>query len=166
MDAVTALWIVTWVAIILLFLALGAIVRQMKLLREIVDQQGYTVTEPDVAFAPELVDGRRRVVVAATATCPRCLVILQCALSVVAEGRERAVVLTPDDAADLPPEVTAELDVVTSAQEWQKISHLPPPQLLLVEADGRVTERLSPPDYDTARQALLTWLPATHDSWK
>ncbi|SES41615.1 hypothetical protein [Actinokineospora terrae] len=126
----TAFLVITWVAIVVLFLGLAAVLREVRLLRAVVgrDAGGFSGAA-DIELGPRFAG---RVVLAADTGCPLC--------REVAERLTDAVLLThePASAWDVG------LDVVSDREAWRAVSHLAPPVLMSVGADG-VVRRVSLP---------------------
>ena len=167
MSPVTALWIVTWLAIVLLFLAVGAITRELRLLRERIDAagsttDGYVAHPPDITFDPAVVPPG--VVVAGDADCPLCLVVADLAARRVRAGADRPTLLTHQSLDEWPAQVVRDLRPVRAQDQWREVAHLTPPALMRVAADGRVTELSLPLTEAAALEVLDRWLtPAHHD---
>src|SRR2546429_8202314 len=96
MSPIIAYHVLVWVAIIVLFCALAAVMREVRLLRGIVlrDGKGFTAARPEITLGPGFADGRARIVLAADTGCPLCVAATE-RLSQRAPG---ATVLTHEDA--------------------------------------------------------------------
>jgi hypothetical protein len=165
MSPTVALWIVTWVAIVVLFLAVGAVLREVRLLRVLVTRDtGFSATAPDLRLDPEVVGGRDRIVLASDSGCPLCgAVASRLAARAVADGA-RPVLLTYEDPATWPEPIRTVFTVVSHRTAWQKIAHLAPPVLMAVAADGTVRQLGLPVDEGSAEQMLDKWMTTTN--WK
>jgi hypothetical protein len=135
MSPIIAYHVLVWVAIVVLFCALAAVMREVRLLRGIVLQggKGFTAARPEITLGPEFADDRTRIVLAADTGCPLCL-------SATERLRQRApgaTVLTHEDVAAWDG-LADGLDVVRDRESWRAISHLAPPVLMRVDGTGRV----------------------------
>ncbi|WP_189171581.1 hypothetical protein [Pilimelia anulata] len=164
----TALWIVTWVAIVLLFLAVGAVARELRLLRERLDtaasaSDGYVAHPPAITLDPAVVPAGG-VVIAADVDCPLCAVVADLAVRRVRAGATPPALLTHQSPDEWPAEVVRALRLVRSDTQWREVAHLTPPAVMRVAGDGRVTELVLPSTEAAAREVLGRWLvPAGHD---
>ncbi|WP_018680410.1 hypothetical protein [Actinokineospora enzanensis] len=144
MSPSTAFLVITWAAIILLFLGLAAVLREVRMLRAQLarDSGGFSAAAPDLLLGARFAG---RVVLAGDSGCPLCVA--------VARRAKEAVVLTHES-----PEVwESGLDVVSDREAWRVVSHLSPPVLMLVGADGRVTRLLLPVREEQVDEALAEW---------
>ncbi|WP_026422692.1 hypothetical protein [Actinokineospora inagensis] len=144
MSALTAFLVITWAAIVVLFLGLAAVLREVRLLRATVarDPGGFTAAEPDIDLGERFAG---KVVLAADSGCPLCVA--------VARRLTDAVLLTHEPASvwDVP------LDVVTDRAAWRLVSHLAPPVLMLVGSDGRVRRMVLPVRVEQVDDVLDDW---------
>ena len=165
MSPNVALWIVTWVAIVVLFLAVGAVLREVRLLRVLVTRDtGFAAAAPDIRLFPELVGGQDRIVLASDSGCPLCgAVASRLAARAVADGA-RPVLLTYEDPDTWPEPIRSAFTVVSDQTAWQKIAHLSPPVLMAVTADGTVRQLGLPVDEGSAEQMLDKFMTTTN--WK
>ncbi|MEU5696212.1 hypothetical protein [Actinosynnema sp. NPDC020468] len=144
MSASTAFDVITWAAILLLFLGLAAVLREVRLLRAVVarDAGGFTAAPPDLVLGPRFAG---RVVLAADSGCPLCVA--------VSRRLPGAVLLTHE-----PESVwTTPLEVVRDREAWRVVSHLAPPVLMLVGADGRVARLVLPVREEQVDEVLDEW---------
>ncbi|WP_239574941.1 hypothetical protein [Actinokineospora baliensis] len=139
----TAFLVITWVAIVLLFLGLAAVLREVRLLRAIVgrDQGGYEA-QADIVLGEKFAG---RVVLAADTGCSLC--------HAVADRLTDAVVLTHEVASTWD----IGLEVVTDREAWRAVSHLAPPVLMLVGSDGRVQRISLPVRAEQVDEVLDEW---------
>ena len=151
MSPTLAFHIITWVAILVLFLALAAVLREVRLLRGMVlrDTHGYAATGPDTVLGPRFAG---RVVLAADTGCPLCVA----AAERVAALAPRSVLLTHE-----PPSAWdgrgAGLEVVADREAWRAVAHLSPPVLMRVDTAGRVTALVLPTRVSEVDEALREW---------
>ncbi|GLW89783.1 hypothetical protein [Actinokineospora globicatena] len=140
----TAFLVITWVAIVVLFLGLAAVLREVRLLRATVarDPGGFASAGAEIDLGARFAG---RVVVAADTGCPLCREVV---------GRlTGAVVLThePAEAWD------TELEVVSDREAWRAVSHLAPPVLMLVGTNGVVRRVALPARAGQVDEVLDDW---------
>ncbi|PPK67193.1 hypothetical protein V5P93_003531 [Actinokineospora auranticolor] len=144
MSPITAFHVITWAAIVLLFLGLGAVLREVRLLRAAVarDPAGYTATRPDLVLGPRFAG---RVVLAADSGCPLCVA--------VARELRDGVLLTHES----PEAWDTALQVVRDREAWRGVAHLSPPVLMLVDGTGRVSRMALPVRETQVAEILAEW---------
>ncbi|MGP3947157.1 hypothetical protein [Streptomyces sp. 7N604] len=142
MSATLALVILSWIAIVILYLALAAVLREVRMLRRRLDERAGTAVPPaELVLPPSFVEriaepGRERTVLVADAGCPLC----RHAAAVLAEMATpdfRPVLLTyepPERWSSLPDA----LELVQDRDAWSSLAHLSPPVLLTVGTDGTI----------------------------
>ncbi|MEV5778503.1 hypothetical protein AB0L49_46135 [Streptomyces antimycoticus] len=142
MSATLALVVLSWIAIVVLYLALAAVLREVRVLRRRLDERAATAAAPPelqlpASFVERIAEpGRERTVLVADAGCPLC----QHAAAVLADRATeefRPVLLTyepPERWSSLPDAV----ELVQDRDAWSSLAHLSPPVLLTVGADGTV----------------------------
>ncbi|MFE5125102.1 hypothetical protein [Streptomyces sp. NPDC056669] len=142
MSATLALVILSWIAIVILYLALAAVLREVRMLRRQLDERAAGAAPPaELVLPPSFVErvaepGRERTVLVADATCPLC----RHAAAVLAERATpdfRPVLLTyepPERWSSLPDGV----ELVQDSEAWSSLAHLTPPVILTVGTDGTV----------------------------
>jgi len=159
MELQTALFVVTWAAIVLLYLGLAAVLRELRLLRQRVAEEtasGTQFKESAIRLPAELTAGRPRVVVAAESGCPLCRVVLH-ELGVAATAwAVRPILLTYEPATQWS-DVSAGFDLVRDDRAWSAIAHLSPPALMLVDANGLVKRIKLPANEQDVRTTLDAW---------
>src|SRR4051812_38187025 len=113
MSPTLAMWIVTWAAIAVLFLAVGAVLREVRLLRALITRDaGFAATAPDLRLDPGVVQGRDNIVLASDSGCPLCAAVAsRLAARAVAEGA-RPVLLTYEEPTTWPEEIRSVFTVV------------------------------------------------------
>lgn len=126
--------IITWVAILVLFLGLAAVLREIRLLRNEVRRspEAFAAAPPELLLGPRFAGRGRRIVLAADSGCPLCHAVLDRLLA-LAPG---SVLLTHEPEA-LWAKVSGQLEVVSDGEVWRAVSHLSPPVLMLVDGTGR-----------------------------
>ncbi|MFB9908568.1 hypothetical protein [Allokutzneria oryzae] len=142
MSAELAFDLITWAAIVVLFLGLAATLREVRLLRAIVlrNPDGFAAAQPDLTLGGAFADGTSRPVVAAVDSgCPLCLNVV----SELAERAPGATLLTHESPA-VWSEVADGLRVISDREAWRAISHLSPPVLMNVDGAG-VVRRMTLP---------------------
>ncbi|MGW3962390.1 hypothetical protein ACWED2_21400 [Amycolatopsis sp. NPDC005003] len=151
MTPSTALTLLTWAAIILLFFGLAAVLREVRLLRGMVARSadGFAAAPPELVLGPRFAG---RIVAAVDSGCPLCLTVVERLAGLGAE----ATLLTHE-----PPATWAELahglPVVSDGEAWRAVSHLSPPVLLLLDGTGRVRRMLLPVRASEVDAALAGW---------
>ncbi len=153
MDAQIAVQILTWAAIVVLYLGLAAVLREVKLLRGQLAADAASGGLPSVRLPASVVGGRRRIVAAVDSSCPLCLVVAD---QLATTTGVRPVVLTYE-APERWSEAADRLDVVRDEQAWSAIAHLSPPVLMLVDADGAVERLDLPANERDVERAVRTW---------
>lgn len=156
MSPQLALHIVTWVAIVVLFLGLGAVLREVRFLRDRVGAAAATGGLTSLRLPPSLTGGHRRIVVAVDSGCPLCLGVVD-RLATLAEGAPTRPVLLTYEPTEQWAAVAGRLDVVRDDQAWSTVAHLSTPILMLVDGAG-VVERLVLPTHERdVNQSLESW---------
>jgi hypothetical protein len=155
MSPTVAFAVVTWAAIALLFLGLGAVLRETRLLRGQLgrDRAGFTVAPPDLSFDGRLASGGEpQVVLVADSGCPLCLA----AAERLGARRPGAVLLTHEPLHTWSG-VADRLRVVSDREAWRVVSHLAPPVLMLVDGAGAVRRLVLPTREDEINTVLDEW---------
>jgi hypothetical protein len=160
MSAQSAFVVLTWAAIVVLFLAVAALLREVRLLRAFVARtsDGYSAAPPLIRFDSEqLANGREQIVVAADSGCPLCgEVVSELAHRSTEEGA--AVVLTYEPSSAWPDELLGGLRLVTDRDAWRAVGHLTPPVLMKVDGSGTVQQLVLPMSAGDALQRIDGWL--------
>lgn len=142
MSATLSLVILSWIAIVILHLALAAVLREVRMLRRRLDERTATAAPPaELELPASFVEciaapGGERTVLVADASCPLCR-HAAAALAEMATPASRPVLLTYEPLekwSSLP--VTVEL--VQDRDAWSALAHLSPPVVLTFGADGTV----------------------------
>lgn len=170
MSPLVALTIVQWAALVLLYLALAAVLREVRMLRAQVTrlQAGMSVGDGGFSSNPggrldgrleTVAPGREAVVLVATSTCPLCRLVLERLDDAPTDLRDQGwetVLLTYEDEAawGTPPR---RLRVVRDEAAWSVLAHLEPPLLVRLAADGRITDLVLPTSEAGVDAALRTW---------
>ncbi|MBL6276944.1 hypothetical protein JMF97_12310 [Micromonospora fiedleri] len=153
MSPSVALTILNWIVILILFLAVGALLREVRMLRALVVREvSYSSAGPDLVLGATVTDGADRVVLASDTGCPLCGAVTARLAELAGAAGVRPVLLTYEDVEQWPEAVRQEFDVVSDRDEWQKIAHLSPPVLMAVRADGRVVDLALPVDVGSAER--------------
>ncbi|MFJ3955825.1 hypothetical protein ACIPXV_38300 [Streptomyces libani] len=161
MSATLAMVILSWIAIVILYLALAALLREVRMLRRQVNERAATGAasaelQLPASFVARIAEpGRERTVLVADAGCPLC----RYAAAVLAEAATsefRPVLLTyepPEKWSALPETV----QLVQDGDAWSSLAHLSPPVLLTVGADGTVGSlHLPSSEHDIAAVLAVT----------
>ncbi|MEU6024987.1 hypothetical protein ACGFIK_09825 [Micromonospora sp. NPDC048871] len=153
MSPSVALTILNWTAILILFLAVGALLREIRMLRALVVREvSYSSAGPDVVMGATVTGGSDRIVVASDTGCPLCGAVTARLAELSAAAGVRPVLLTYEEVEQWPAPIRQEFDVVSDRDEWQKIAHLSPPVLMAVRADGQVVDLALPVDVGSAER--------------
>lgn len=178
MEASVALQILLWVAVVVVYLGLAAVLREVRLLRAQVRRlqslQAVTATGatpqggPDIRLPAQVTGGSAGVVVAADTTCPSCAAVVHALADHVAAGRlETPVSILTWEPQEAWAQLAGPLRVVRDTSGWEQIAHLSPPVLLRVDADGRVGDLTLPVTGADIDPTLTSWgalATPTHES--
>jgi hypothetical protein len=151
MTTSTAFTLITWAAIVVLFFGLAAVLREVRLLRGIVNRtaDGFVAAPPDVVLGPRFAG---RIVAAVDSGCPLCLTVVDR----LAEFDAGATLLTHESPA-VWQGLARGLPVISDAEVWRSISHLSPPVLMLADDAGRVRRLLLPVRAGDVDTTLADW---------
>lgn len=154
MSPSIAYHVLVWVAIAVLFCALAAVMREVRLLRAIVlrDGKGFTAAQPEITLGPAFADGRTKIVLAVDSGCPLCVAAIE-RLRLLAPG---ATVLT-HEAATAWEGLATGLEVMSDRESWRAISHLSSPVLLQVDGTGRVGRLVLPTRVSEVDEMVTEW---------
>src|SRR5687768_14802628 len=135
MSATLSLVILSWIAIVILYLALAAVLREVRMLRRQFDERAATTAAPPAelvlptSFVKRIaVPGGERTVLVADAGCPLCR-HAAAMLADMATPDFRPVLLTyeqPEKWSSLPDTV----ELVQDRDAWSSLAHLSPPVIL------------------------------------
>jgi hypothetical protein len=142
MSPMLAFDIVTWAAIVALFLGLAAILREVRLLRGLVTRSadGFVTAPPDLSLGERFAGGDgSQIVLAADSGCPLCVL----AVERLARCAPDAALLT-HEAGAVWEGVAGRLRVVSDRESWRTISHLSAPVLMLIDGSGMVRRMVLP----------------------
>jgi hypothetical protein len=160
MSPTAAVVVITWVALVIVYLGLAAVLREVRQLRaELAAVRAgapraklLDLTLPTLAAAP----GEKAVVLVADSGCPACVGAAGELVRLAPELPVRPTLLTYE-----PPEtwedVTGRLTVVQDRAASSQFSHLTPPLLALVDARGQVTELALLVDPQSVARTLWSW---------
>ncbi len=157
-----AVTIVTWVAMLVLYLGLAATLRQVRLLSaELtslraggdtraarVDLRLPALAAPDGTAA--------RLVVAADTGCPACHVTVE-KLAALAPGLAVPPLLLTYESPQVWHELAGPLEVRQDTESWRALRHLAPPVLMSVDASGRVLDLALPTSPEDVPRTLSAW---------
>jgi len=154
MSPFIAYQVLVGLAVVVLFCALAAVLREVRLLRGMVvrDGKGFTAARNEITLGSRFADGRTRIVLAADTGCPLCVAAAE-RLSHLAPG---STVLTHEDTAVWDGLATG-LDVVSDRESWRAISHLSSPVLMRVDGTGAVGELVLPARVSEVDKMLTEW---------
>lgn len=142
MSPEVAFHLITWAAIAVLFFGSAALLREVRLLRALVNRSpdGYAAAAPEVSLGERFAGAaRRRIVLAVDSGCPLCLAVTER----LARRVPGATLLTHEPAA-VWEGIAGPLEVVSDRESWRAISHLAPPVLMLVDGSGLVRRMVLP----------------------
>jgi hypothetical protein len=158
MDPLLALLILSWIAIIVLYLGLAAVLREVRMLRrEVAAASSMSWLEDaeqdEVVRLPPGVAPGRTVVLASDSSCPLCRLLVS-ALAAQRDAILAPVVVLgyeqPEEWRAFPTELT----YVQDESAWQQIAHLSPPVLLVTDGAG-VAEQIAMPSSEAEAIHLL-----------
>jgi hypothetical protein len=152
-----ALLVLTWAAIIILFLGLGAVLREVRLLRAQVDAAAASGERIDIELPRSVAGDQGGLVLAVDSGCPLCIAVVQQVGSAMpGPGRGTAVLLTFE-----PEEqwngLNGGLPVVRDDRAWSAIAHLSTPILLQVDGQGQVQRLHLPANERDVTPVLQSW---------
>ncbi|TMR95454.1 hypothetical protein [Nonomuraea basaltis] len=154
MSLTTALWIVTWAALILLYLALLRVFHELRTLRaELASSRLNTAGQQPIDL-PGWQEPEARVVLAVDSTCPACWATVE--ETTPLSGATKIILLTHEPAATWAA-VQDKFDVREDTAAWTALAHLSAPIVLLVGPSGRVEEVVLPAKQGDAQEAILRW---------
>jgi hypothetical protein len=146
MSPTVAFALSTWVAIVVLFLGLGAVLRELRLLR---GGEGFAAERPDLSLGRSFPTA---MVVAADTGCGLCVAVVRR----LALAGAQAAVLTHEP-AEAWADLAGDLPLITDRESWRAVGHLSPPVLLRVDAAGRVLDLTLPVREEQAEQVAAEW---------
>jgi hypothetical protein len=152
MSPFIAYQVLVGLAIVVLFCALAAVLREVRLLRGMVARDGFTSTTGPITLGPGFAAGRTKIVLAADTGCPLCVAAAE-RLGQLAPG---STVLTHEDAAAWDG-LAAGLEVVSDREAWRAVAHLATPVLMRVDGTGTVGELVLPARVSEVDKMLTEW---------
>jgi hypothetical protein len=153
--------ILTWVALLLLYLGLAATLRKVNVLSAELAalRSGGNATASGVALRlPGLAKAdapSRRLVLAADTFCPACHIAVE-ALDDLASRMDKAPLLLTYEEPEVWQSAT-NLRVHHDPESWRRLASLSPPVLMVVDATGQVTEVALPTMADDIPRTLAGW---------
>jgi hypothetical protein len=162
MSPMTAFLIVTWMAIVVLFFALGAVWREIRLVRGLAMRSGadgYVSSTADISLGGQFASGGEpRIVVAADSGCPLCLAVIERLSESSVNGSVSVLTHEPQEVwQEVGRGKTGRLRVVTDPESWRAVSHLTPPVLMLVTGSGVVSRLVLPVSELEVDRVLADW---------
>jgi len=157
-----AVTIVTWVALLVLYLGLAATLRQVRLLSAeltALRAGGDTRTTGVDLHLPALAvpDGpAARLVVAADTGCPACHVTVE-TLAALAPGLPVPPLLLTYEPPQVWRDLAGHMEVRQDTESWRALRHLAPPVLMSVDASGRVIDLALPSSPEDVPRTLSAW---------
>lgn len=160
MDPLIALVVLSWVAIVVLYLGLAAVLREVRMLRREV-ATATTSWDPrevdEVVTMPGLArSGGPTLVLAADSSCPMCRLHTARLAEQHAHLDAPALVLGYQTREEWG-ELDDRLRYVQDEDAWQQIAHLSPPVLLLLDESGAAREVTMPSSRDEALVLMQQW---------
>lgn len=149
-----AFTVLTWAAILLLFLGLAAVLREVRLLRGMVARttDGFVAVPPDLDLGPRFAGDGGRIVAAVDSGCPLCLTVVERLAGLGAD----ATLLTHESPA-VWADLAHGLPVIGDGEAWRSVAHLAPPVLMLLDGTGRVRRMLLPVRAGEVDTTLAEW---------
>jgi hypothetical protein len=160
MSPTAALMVITWVALGVLYFGLAAVLREVRQLRtELVALRADIpqANRPDLvvpALAAEA--GTTAIALVAESSCPPCVAAAAELSRMAARLPAQPRLLTYESPATWAS-LADGLAVVQDRPAWSQLSHLSPPLLLLVDADGSVRELALLVDDRSLGRTLWSW---------
>lgn len=149
MSPLLALTILSWIAIVVLYLGLASVQREVRMLRRQLTESRTTIGDglddlrlPQAFLSRIVVPDQSRTVLVADSGCPLCRRVAA-VLAEPATPEFRPVLLTyesPEKWTDL----SDSLDIVRDREAWSALAHLSPPVLLAVDHQGRIESLVLP----------------------
>jgi hypothetical protein len=155
MSQTLAFDIVTWGAIVVLFLGLAAVLREVRLLAGLVtrNSDAFVSAPPDLSLGERFAGGDGpHIVLAADSGCPLCVV----AAERLARRAPEAILLTHEPGAAWAG-VAGRLRVVSDRESWRRISHLSTPVLMLIDGSGLVRKLVLPVREEEVDRVVGEW---------
>lgn len=172
MSPSTAVTVITWAAMVVLYLGLAATLHRVRTLAaELaalragghVKATGVDLQLPALA-SPDASGGR--LVLAADTGCPACHLAVETLAALAPELSRVPTLLTyepPEAWRETFPQAAGRLEIRQDPESWRLLAHLMPPLLLSVDAEGRVTELALPSTLDDLPRVLAAWGLRSHD---
>ncbi len=157
MSPLWALLVLTWAAIVVLFLGLGAVLREIRLLRARIDTAATSGERVDIVLPASVTGGRGGVVLAVDSGCPLCIAVVQQVASVTTGPEGSGAVLLTFEPEEQWGGLTGGLPVVRDDRAWSAIAHLSTPILMQVGGDGRVERLHLPANERDVVPTLRSW---------
>jgi hypothetical protein len=151
-----ALLLLTWAAMILLFLGLGAVLREVRMLRAQIDAAAATGERVDIELPSSVAGDQGGLVLAVDSGCPLCIAVVQQVGSVMS-GPDSAAVLLTFEPEEQWNGLSGGLPVVRDDRAWSAIAHLSTPILLQVDGQGQVRRLHLPANERDVTPVLQSW---------
>lgn len=152
-----ALLLLTWAAVVILFLGLSAVLREVRLLRARFDATAAAGERVDIALTPAVTGGRGGLVLAVDSGCPLCISVVQQVASATSGPEGAEAVLLTFEPQEQWSGLTGGLRVVRDERAWSAIAHLSTPILMQVGGDGRVQRMHLPANESDVVPVLRSW---------
>lgn len=155
MSLTIAFGIVTWVAIVLLYLALLRVFHELRTLRADIASSRLNSAGQEPVQLPGWQEPEARIVLAVDSTCPACWATVEEVAAL--PGATGLVLLTHEPAATWAA-VEETFTIREDARAWTALAHLSAPMVLLTGPSGRVEELVLPVKEGEAREAVQRWI--------
>ncbi len=160
MSPTAAFAVITWVALVILYFGLAAVLREVRQLRSeltTLKVGAPAITAVDVTWPALAADpGQTAVVLVGDSACPPCLEAAAELGRLAPRLPARPKLLTYESPATW--QSTADrLAIVQDRDAWANLAHLTPPLLLLVDAHGHIRELALLADGRGVRRTLGSW---------
>jgi hypothetical protein len=154
--------VVTWVALVILYLGLAATLHRVRLLSA--ELAALRVTGNARAGGidielPALADPEApaaRLVVAADTGCPACHMTVDGLVALAPQLATVPILLTWEQ-PEVWQDAVGHLDIRRDPGSWRAVAHLSPPILLTIDPQGRVTDLALPTSPDDLPRTLAAW---------
>jgi hypothetical protein len=159
MSPTVAITMITWVALVIVYFGLAAVLREVRQLRNELTalQAGRPRVTPIYASLPALAaDAGRAVVLVADSGCPACVEAADELARLAPRLPVRPKLLTYEP-HEIWTSVVDRLTVVQDRDAWSQLSHLSPPLLMLIDEDGHVGELVLLVEGRSVGRTLWSW---------
>jgi hypothetical protein len=159
MSLTAAAFLVTWAALILLYLALARVFYELRALRAGLapGTTSPTASNPSIRLSWTWPTGERRIVLAVDSSCAACWAAVEEAADATAVQAVAPTVLLTHEPAARWKAVEQKFDVRVDEQAWSALAHLSAPILLWLNSNGHAEEIVLPAKPGEVREAINRW---------